>query len=1075
MIIISITLHNFMSYADATLDLTSVPVACLSGNNGAGKSAILDAVTWALWESARASSDELMRIGEKECWVDIIFLHENRTYRVRRQRIKGGGKSGGKTTSKGTLEFQILARGAEESIDDGSSNGSNGHGNGQGSVQGNGHATGHVSSNVQAKAEALAEEHGQKHLHGVATAELPGENDVWRTLTGNSMKDTQKHICELLRMDYDTFINSAYLRQGKADEFTTRAASDRKQVLGEILGLSYFEKLKDQSRDHARALKIKREAMEMTLSRLPECEAELEQADADLLAGRTELEQLSEKLNAQEESARLLNDQIQSLTLNKQKMESTEAQIEELTSFVAGLEEQCATLSGKLEVIAKLIGESPVIEEKASKYERLRSGIEEMERKALIQQELTTKRMDLQSTLATLRSRLELQVENVQGRLKELEKKHQKLSAETQDWEKVQKQFEEFRELSQREAEQSKNQEAHTRLTERATELSVQVTEEKIRLEAKVGQKESQQAELAAILTSKESLDEQHQSIEKESHHLDALEAEFDIVEQRGLEIKSEIEALESHVSSLAARQKENLEKIKELEEHVHSSVCPLCCAPIVDRKAVITRYLKHNEDLDSEIAETKNRKSKLESERGDLRRKYLDLKKQLENRKELDKRIGQLNERRTAIERANQNFQSVKNELELYKKQLQDSDYAQVERESLIAVKAEIHKLDFDPISYSSLKSQVRAQRHIESRFNQMKRDLNDLKELDIELPQRQEELTKLTAELQGETYGTEAREALKSVKEKLDELKYNREEHLRMREELEALAPALEQVRELKRALEEKPVLKKSLDESLSLKVSKQTQLDESKAALTSFQQQVEKLPESVEALETMKPELEVLRKDKELVSNRCAISQARLDSLNNEIAQMKDRRRELKDLDADIEDYMFLSESFGRKGIQAVIIENAVPEIESDANRILSRLSDNRMHVALITQQKTKAGSMVETLDLMIADEVGTRSYELYSGGEAFKVNFAVRVALSRLLARRSGAKLETLIIDEGFGSQDEVSRDRLVKAIRSIQGDFARILVITHMSDIKEMFPAHIQVTKQNGTSKLQLMS
>lgn len=1061
MIIISITLHNFMSYADATLDLTTVPVACLSGQNGAGKSAILDAVTWALWESARASSDELMRIGEKETWVDLTFLHENRTYRVRRQRMKGGGKSGGKTTSKGNLEFQILNRAGEGDA----AQYDKSHGSESSEEREKGEGNGHSESNGHGKVN------GRKYV----LASLPGENDVWRSLTGNTMKDTQKHINELLRMDYDTFINSAYLRQGKADEFTTRAASDRKQVLGEILGLSYFEKLKEQSRDHARALKVKREAMEMSLSRLPEAEAELAQAEADLLQAKSEFEVLTEKLIAQEESAQKLNEQIQSLTLNKQKMELTETQIEELTAAIANLEEQSVTLTNKLDAIAKLVSDSPLIEEKATKYEKLKAGLTEMEQKALVQQELTTKRMDLQSTLAQLRSRLELQVENVENRLKELEKRHKKLSTETQDWEKVQKQFDEFRELSQKEAEQSKNQEAHTRLNERAAELNSQITEEKIRLEAKVSQKESQEAELASILTSKESLDEQYHAIEKESHNLDALEAEFDIVEQRGLEIKSEIESLDAHVTVLVGRQKENLDKIKELEEHEHSSVCPLCCAPIVDRKAVITRYLRQNEDIDSEIAETKSRKGKLEGERGDLRKKYLELKKQLENRKELDKRIGQLNERRTAVERAAQNFQSVKNELEVLKKQLADGDYAQVERESLIAVKAEIHKLDFDPISYSSLKGQVRAQRHIESRFNQMKRDLADLKELDVELPQRQEELSKLNAELQGETYGTEAREALKGVKEKLEELKYNRDEHLQMRKELEELAPALEQVRELKRALEERPELKRSLDECLTLKSTKQTQLEDAKSSLITFQQQVEKLPDSIEAMESIKPELESLRKEKEQVSNRCAISQSRLDTLNNEIAQMKDRRRELKDLDADIEDYLFLSESFGRKGIQAVIIENAVPEIESDANRILSRLSDNRMHVALVTQQKTKSGSMVETLDLMIADEVGTRSYELYSGGEAFKVNFAVRVALSRLLARRSGAKLETLIIDEGFGSQDEVSRDRLVKAIQSIQNDFARILVITHMSDIKEMFPAHIQITKMNGTSRLQVMS
>ncbi len=124
--------------------------------------------------------------------------------------------------------------------------------------------------------------------------------------------------------------------------------------------------------------------------------------------------------------------------------------------------------------------------------------------------------------------------------------------------------------------------------------------------------------------------------------------------------------------------------------------------------------------------------------------------------------------------------------------------------------------------------------------------------------------------------------------------------------------------------------------------------------------------------------------------------------------------------------------------------------------------------------VGEPKTKSGGITETLELVIGDEVGTRNYELFSCGEAFKVNFAVRVALSKLLARRSGARLETLIIDEGFGSQDEISRDRLVKAIRSIQTDFARILVITHMADIKEMFPNQIAVSKVDGRSQLQLV-
>ena len=214
---------------------------------------------------------------------------------------------------------------------------------------------------------------------------------------------------------------------------------------------------------------------------------------------------------------------------------------------------------------------------------------------------------------------------------------------------------------------------------------------------------------------------------------------------------------------------------------------------------------------------------------------------------------------------------------------------------------------------------------------------------------------------------------------------------------------------------------------------------------------------------------------QKNYESILHEQAEISASLSIIKKENESLKDKNNELIETQTTLEDFTYLAECFGKKGIQAIVIENAIPEIEMDANRILSRLTDNKMHVGLITQQKNKSGNVSETLDIVISDDIGTRNYELYSGGEAFKVNFAIRVALSRLLARRAGAKLETLIIDEGFGSQDDASRDKLVKAIRSIQPDFARILVITHFADVKEMFPAHIQITKNNGISEIALIN
>jgi exonuclease SbcC len=171
-----------------------------------------------------------------------------------------------------------------------------------------------------------------------------------------------------------------------------------------------------------------------------------------------------------------------------------------------------------------------------------------------------------------------------------------------------------------------------------------------------------------------------------------------------------------------------------------------------------------------------------------------------------------------------------------------------------------------------------------------------------------------------------------------------------------------------------------------------------------------------------------------------------------------------------------HQHLAQAFGKNGIQALLIENLLPQLESETNHILSRLSANQLHVQFITQRARRHGNsdkLIDTLDIRIADAKGTRPYETYSGGEAFRVNFAIRLALARLLARRSGTALQLLIVDEGFGTQDREGCDRLIAAINAISSDFACILTITHMPQFKEAFQTRIEVTKTPEGSKLGL--
>ena len=67
--------------------------------------------------------------------------------------------------------------------------------------------------------------------------------DIYRPISGDRIGDTEKKIVETLHMDYDTFINSAFLRQGHADQFTVARPQERKAVLTSILGLSEYDRL----------------------------------------------------------------------------------------------------------------------------------------------------------------------------------------------------------------------------------------------------------------------------------------------------------------------------------------------------------------------------------------------------------------------------------------------------------------------------------------------------------------------------------------------------------------------------------------------------------------------------------------------------------------------------------------------------------------------------------------------------------------------------------------------------------------------------------------------------------------
>jgi exonuclease SbcC len=279
----------------------------------------------------------------------------------------------------------------------------------------------------------------------------------------------------------------------------------------------------------------------------------------------------------------------------------------------------------------------------------------------------------------------------------------------------------------------------------------------------------------------------------------------------------------------------------------------------------------------------------------------------------------------------------------------------------------------------------------------------------------------------------------------------------------------------------------LQRGLEEARRLLPEEQSRVSKAKINLDDIRNRQEldrasrdSLLKRLEALPQLEIDLATAEEEQHDLNERYKDAQQRVGSLSQRLnyleeltGKLKERQRALAQASHRQGLYDELTLVFGKKGIQAMLIETTLPEIEDEANRLLARMTDGRMTVTFETQRDTKKGDVSETLDIKIADELGTRNYEMFSGGEAFRIDCAIRISLSRLLARRAGAPLPTLIIDEGFGTQDVEGIEKLKEAINSIQDEFKKIIVITHIEELKDAFPTRINVVKTGDGSRIEV--
>jgi DNA repair protein SbcC/Rad50 len=840
-------LSGFLSYRDLVeVDFSGFDLACISGSNGAGKSSLLDAMTWALFGQARKRDEAVVNLQSKAAEVAFTFAYETNIYRV----IRSLGR--GKTT---TLEFQIQQP---------------------------------------------------------ATS---AQSSEWRPLTERTLRDTQARIEQILRLDYDTFINVSFFLQGRADQFAQQPPTRRKEILGNILGLEAWEIYRERAAERRKVVERELDSVD---GRVAEIDAELGEEEP-------------RKAHLAE-----LESQLKGLAASRKVQETALANVKQIH----------AVLDKQRELVCKL-GEA--LERSQENLAGLQSRLADKEAERNTHADLTRRAAEVEAAYAALRkARLDLEKwEQVAERFREHDQRRQPL-------------------LREIETERARLEQEKFGLEEQRSLITNQVSAAGAhREELAAAKKMLEQAEIT--LAGRAALEKQTQEAREKQAELRAENAS----------LKTKMDELKNRIERLGAAE---------------GVICPLCGQSLSPehRQSTLEQLNSEGKQLGSRWRTNKSATEELVNQIANYEFQITDYASADKDRLNASNTVAQLSERLESFQKQSSEWEkSGAKRLVEVTKFLGKEKFATAARKKLASVDQELAALGYDAVAHDAAhRAEVRT-RPAETEYRALESARAALKPLDDEI-----------ANL-GLTIGSQQ----STIREQ-------------------------------------------------------QAEYDEAVSALSTVESQA---PD----LEAAERSLYDLQERENQLNQEVGASRQKVTVLDDLRKRKKNLETERGDLGLLIGRYKALERAFGKDGVPALLIEQALPEIEMKANEILGRLSDDTMRLHFETQAKykdEKRKDLRETLDIQVSDGAGLRDYEMYSGGEAFRVNFAIRLALSEVLAQRKGARLQMLVIDEGFGTQDALGRQRLIQAINAVKGDFAKILVITHLEELKDAFPTRIEVEK-----------
>lgn len=548
-------------------------------------------------------------------------------------------------------------------------------------------------------------------------------------------------------------------------------------------------------------------------------------------------------------------------------------------------------------------------------------------------------------------------------------------------------------------------------------------------------------------------------SLEKNKVELEAKIDKLKILRQKQSDLKNKVEELEKN------KEKEILNTF--LEKLHDGDNCPLCQQKIIHVPEVID--VKHEED------------TLINKEYEDINKEIIRLETIISNEQDDYKKLQlQLNEQEKVI-----NFDS-ESELESIKKEKDENEkLLRVSQKAIEENQIQLDKLNSKVIelekiieSEGDLKEKLAlANSKIEEYNRKVQQDIIDFKEY---YKGQEQQVTEFNNNF--EKYTEEKSQLQLKEKELEIDIKNNKEHIISINSDLEELLDKFNNSK-LKEYYSDFKEAHEALEDLKDLKDYKE-KVDSYNLAKKSLTNNIKKLEK--ELSKEVKPNLEEIKE-------RVQLQEEKVSDFGKQLAVLKNTYNTNKELYSELYNEFKVWESNIKEVREIITLSNVLSGkteskksletyvqgyyldliLEAGSKRLLQMSNDRYRFERRI--EKAKGGGL-QGLDIEIYDVYlnSNRIVNSLSGGELFLASLSLALGLAEVIQNESGGiSLETIFIDEGFGSLDSETLDTAITTLIDLQSYGRNIGIISHVSELKDRIRSKVEVYSENNYAKVRI--